>query len=664
MSREWRVKGSFRKVAHILDSVRSWQRNKKGELRCAVVRHAERADACWQSNWCMTGDAAAYPFDPPLTAAGIEQAQACGARLRQLEQPHEGWKRVICSPFLRCVQTGVEICKATGASLIIDQDWGEVRFPDMIDGAVRNEGVMRTYEFLARYVAQEGVKLQNPGAPCGSAWDAKDPETIQAARERYARKFVVCLDRAMLSRTNFIVVTHGESLPSCLGLFPEYRGSEVISTPFCGMVVGRLEHHSTAGKRIATQLDSYGGTYISDASAVSGLLKGLSVIETNCEVRRIPGASEKSDWGGLPAWMRSKRQSNRGTSLLKAFGVGVSNPTGSTDARSREVVRPAATHNLDEPGHLQELQVWSEELTTGSHSGASGSNVALPDLDRLSRDSKGTQRTWSDDRDEGADEFMQLEEDLAIVLPAVPSIPAVSAKHDASGASSQLFVIGQSTMLLGNNFMDWSEMSSRSCGVRSPRQIPGTTMPFTSPPGGQSGSPGQQEQDQKGVSPLPITAEKELDLAPAALERQDQTPTPTLPTPTLDRGFGLGARDGPGGASPPKASPQKWSIHLPKNRKGASVVPLFEDDSPRSTSTGGTTRTGSALTDSSKGVPLTGPFAAQSEFSQRVNLSKVATNSLFQRRRRKESSDFQPKLCEVESNATSQPESIQSSSTS
>ena len=288
-------------------TLRSWQQEKRGELRYAVVRHAERADAAWDDDWACSADAKAYPFDAPLTPAGVQQAQASGARLRQLEPPQEGWGVVICSPFFRCVQTSIEVCKATGASLIIDHDWSEVCFPEMLEAREKQQGLTRPHEFLAEFVAQAGVNLRNPDAPRGLVWDRKRSECLQDARVRYARKFVVCLDRAMLSHTSFIVVSHGECVPGCLQLLPEFRGAEVVSTPFCGMVVGRLEQSSARRKRSPLHVEITGTPSASDAHALATLLDGLSVIETNCEIRRLTEALAKPGWGSLPAWMRSRQ---------------------------------------------------------------------------------------------------------------------------------------------------------------------------------------------------------------------------------------------------------------------------------------------------------------------------------------------------------------------
>eukprot|EP00897_Mesotaenium_endlicherianum_P005634 jgi/Mesen1/5099/ME000253S04217 len=73
-----------------------------------VMRHSERldnADAAWAA-------AAARPWDPPITERGRGMAFEMGRRIRS-----EGYgvTRVVCSPFLRCVQTAAEVIRALAA---------------------------------------------------------------------------------------------------------------------------------------------------------------------------------------------------------------------------------------------------------------------------------------------------------------------------------------------------------------------------------------------------------------------------------------------------------------------------------------------------------------------------------------------------------------------
>ena len=84
-----------------------------GEARLFVLRHGERADACKSAAW----EDPLYPYDPPLTPAGHEQAKEAGARISALFPSGES-VRVVCSPFLRCLQTATHVADSLGATHI------------------------------------------------------------------------------------------------------------------------------------------------------------------------------------------------------------------------------------------------------------------------------------------------------------------------------------------------------------------------------------------------------------------------------------------------------------------------------------------------------------------------------------------------------------------
>ncbi|RDX87145.1 hypothetical protein CR513_31423, partial [Mucuna pruriens] len=87
-----------------------------------VMRHGERFDN-FEPSWAAT---AARPWDPPLAKAGRERAFKMGRMLRQsLGFPI---RRVFVSPFLRCIQTAVELVASLSA---VDDG----------HGAVANDGV-------------------------------------------------------------------------------------------------------------------------------------------------------------------------------------------------------------------------------------------------------------------------------------------------------------------------------------------------------------------------------------------------------------------------------------------------------------------------------------------------------------------------------------------
>ena len=131
-------------------------------------------------------------------------------------------------------------------------------------------------------------------------------ESIAQGRTRYARRFLLYLDRAKLTKTSFAVVTHGECFPACAPLFPELRDCSVKRADFCADVVGELR---------LTKEDFA----LPDPDALRAepelqitLLEQLYAEGFTCEVEK---AGKKSRL--LPSWFRTAVK--RSTSLTGLF---------------------------------------------------------------------------------------------------------------------------------------------------------------------------------------------------------------------------------------------------------------------------------------------------------------------------------------------------------
>lgn len=81
-----------------------------------LVRHALRADS-QDPTWRQTAE---RPDDPPLSAAGLEQARAVGAYLQA-----RGIAALYCSPFLRAMQTAQQIYEETGVPFRVEEALSE-----------------------------------------------------------------------------------------------------------------------------------------------------------------------------------------------------------------------------------------------------------------------------------------------------------------------------------------------------------------------------------------------------------------------------------------------------------------------------------------------------------------------------------------------------------
>merc|ERR1719313_2307572 len=87
-----------------------------------MMRHAERRDASWDPLDAPHVDEM-WPFDPTLSKKGYAQAESAA---RALTDATGGFELVVSSPFRRCVETALAVCRASNAPLFIDPELGEI----------------------------------------------------------------------------------------------------------------------------------------------------------------------------------------------------------------------------------------------------------------------------------------------------------------------------------------------------------------------------------------------------------------------------------------------------------------------------------------------------------------------------------------------------------
>ncbi|GJP71901.1 hypothetical protein CLOP_g9584 [Closterium sp. NIES-67] len=80
-----------------------------------IMRHAERLDTV-DPRWAQR-EPNSRPWDPPLSEWGRYQAYQVGVRLRK-----EGWgvTRIVCAPYVRCVETAAEVIGAMSSTPDMD----------------------------------------------------------------------------------------------------------------------------------------------------------------------------------------------------------------------------------------------------------------------------------------------------------------------------------------------------------------------------------------------------------------------------------------------------------------------------------------------------------------------------------------------------------------
>lgn len=196
----------------------------------AVVRHADRSDCTWDSSlaWTQSTEFKQCASDPPLSVKGLLHAKSVGESLRSEIQMKDLERMfVISSPYLRCVQTATEICRAfEKSSIYIDNQIGEIWHPDVVG----QSAAVRPGMQAGNWCQERGIQII--GDPLGS-WPTWLEEHHEA-RTRYALRF---LQYMQLSQTGsvFVLVTHADGVGSMLRTLPEHARSRVLQVEYCGL---------------------------------------------------------------------------------------------------------------------------------------------------------------------------------------------------------------------------------------------------------------------------------------------------------------------------------------------------------------------------------------------------------------------------------------------
>mmetsp|Transcript_45094 Transcript_45094/g.97972 ORF Transcript_45094/g.97972 Transcript_45094/m.97972 type:complete len:459 (+) Transcript_45094:46-1422(+) len=214
-------------------------REDSGKPRFAVIRHAERADS-WggDGQWVNSADFQRFPMDPPLTREGIAVAGEVGQQVaRDLTDVHgeNGPVTLVSSPFFRCVQTAVELCRATepGSKILIDHELGEV-YGREIFGECEPQDVLRSMDESIAYCHNHGVEVEPVRVGRLSRW----PEKVQEARFRLLCRFLHYLKQGFHLKKNFALITHSDGVIAALSAMPSMRTVSVAKVGNCGYFLG------------------------------------------------------------------------------------------------------------------------------------------------------------------------------------------------------------------------------------------------------------------------------------------------------------------------------------------------------------------------------------------------------------------------------------------
>jgi len=183
-------------------------------IAVAVMRHGERLDAVDPVGWYHSTAGRKYPFDCPLSSRGRMQV---GAVAREMAHQSSGtFSYVVSSPYVRCVETAVEVCRALQLPMCIDRQLGEVFGPACFGEWSATGPLRRNAEDVAACVPSD-LRRFSPVDCIGQepTW----PESIEEARLRMVARVEQYVEwAARLEGVNFILVTHGDCVGSCLTL--------------------------------------------------------------------------------------------------------------------------------------------------------------------------------------------------------------------------------------------------------------------------------------------------------------------------------------------------------------------------------------------------------------------------------------------------------------
>jgi len=139
---------------------------------------------------------------------------------------------VVCSPYVRCVQTAAAMSEVLDLQLAIDAELSEIYGP-RTHGQWKKPPPRRDLEEITKLVKLRGVPLS--ASPYLVRNESEDffgtpptwPETLEDARLRLVSRVEQYLARGLQMRRNFVLVTHGDCVAASLGLLLSSQGGSV-----------------------------------------------------------------------------------------------------------------------------------------------------------------------------------------------------------------------------------------------------------------------------------------------------------------------------------------------------------------------------------------------------------------------------------------------------
>lgn len=201
-----------------------------------MIRHTEREDTANQ--WCHEAlQQVCWRSDPALSSEGIKQASLIASEIARKSQSK--FDVVVTSPYFRCVQTAVELCKHVGTdtSLLLDRSLGEVYGPQVLGEECQPApgSLLREFDDVRRYCEENGIKVRTKVVGTWPQWG----EHKGMARVRFVRRFLQYLQRSQRTGLSFALVTHGDGVAAMLSTMPAMQGRVIKQVGFGGYFLAK-----------------------------------------------------------------------------------------------------------------------------------------------------------------------------------------------------------------------------------------------------------------------------------------------------------------------------------------------------------------------------------------------------------------------------------------
>ena len=225
------------------DLVARWGQERAAPSRqfIGVLRHTERFDSAFATldggYWLGSRESKEFPYDPPLSDNGVSHATQIGQNVRRATNEFDVVVHsVATSPYLRCVQTALEVCCQLGpdTNLIVDCSLGELYGPHCMGTTEPKKApLIRDIRHIVQLCRSRGITCEPQYVGQWPTW----PEDLQSARRRFAKCFLKYLRRSVRVRRNFLIVSHADCVGSALSMMPSQGVAIVEKIEFGGMLL-------------------------------------------------------------------------------------------------------------------------------------------------------------------------------------------------------------------------------------------------------------------------------------------------------------------------------------------------------------------------------------------------------------------------------------------